>query len=155
MPVSLDDLGGGGKSWQHDLGDKISGTIVSVKRVQQTDFTTGEPLTWSNGDPRMQTVIELQTDNRDGDDDDGIRTLWLKGGKNYEAQTGSGQSGEVALAQAAKDAGAKSIEEGAKLQFACTGLAKPTTRGFQPARLYTAKYTAPVQSVQADDLFDD
>lgn len=155
MPVSLDDLGGGGKSWQHEVGDKISGTIVSVKRVQQTDFTTGEPLTWSNGDPRMQTVVELQTDNRDGDDDDGIRTLWLKGGKNYEAQTGSGQSGEVALAQAAKDAGAKSIEEGAKLQFACTGLAKPTTRGFQPARLYTAKYTAPISSVQADDLFDD
>lgn len=155
MPVSLDELGGGGKSWQHDVGDKIDGTIVSIKRVQQTDFTSGEPLTWSNGDPRMQTVVELQTDLRDSDDDDGIRTLWLKGGKNYEPQTGSGQSGEVALAQAAKDAGAKSIEEGARLQFRCTGLAKPTTRGFQPARLYTAKYTAPVQSVKADDLFDD
>lgn len=155
MPVSLNDLGGGGKSWQHDVGDKIAGTIVSVKRVQQTDFTTGNPLTWSNGEPRMQTVVELQTDLHDSDDDDGIRTLWLKGGKNYEPQTGSGQSGEIALAQAARDAGASSIEEGAKLQFACTGTAKPTTRGFQPAKLYQAKYTAPVQSVRADDLFDD
>lgn len=155
MPLSINDLGGGGKAWQHDVGDKIVGTIISVKRVQQTDFQTGAPLTWSNGDPRMQTVVELQTDMRNGDDDDGVRTLWLKGGKNFEAQTGSGQSGEVALAQAAKDAGSSSIDEGARLQFACTGLAKPTTRGFQPAKLYQGKYTAPVSSVDASDLFDE
>lgn len=155
MSLALNELGGGSKSWNPEVGDKISGTIVSVKRVQQTDFTTGKPITWDNGDPRMQTVVELQTEVREDDDDDGIRSLWLKGGKNFEAQTGSGHSGEVALAMAAKEAGAKSIDEGAKLQFVCTGLSKPTTRGFQPAKLYAAKYSPPVQSVQADDLFDD
>ena len=155
MGISLNELGGGGKAWTPEIGDKIAGTIVSVKRVQQTDFQTGAPLTWSNGDPRLQTVIELQTDIQDGPDDDGIRTLWLKGGKNYEAANGSGHSGEVALAMAAKDAGAQAIEEGAKLQFACTGIAKVTQRGFQPAKLYQAKYTAPVSSVSATDLFDE
>ena len=83
-----------------------------------------------------------------------MRTLWLKGGKNFEPQTGSGRSGEVALAEAAKAAGASSIDEGATLQFAFTGIAKPTTRGYQGAKLYTAKYTPPVQSVATSDLFD-
>lgn len=156
MSLSLNELAGGSKAWSPEtIGDKITGKIVSIKRVQQTDFTTGAPLTWSNGDPRMQTVVELQTDVRDSDDDDGIRTLWLKGGKNFEAATGAGQSGEVALAQAAKEAGANEIAEGATLQFAYTGDSKPTTRGYQPAKLYTARYTAPVQSVSADVLFDD
>ena len=153
--LALTDLEGGGKSWAPDsIGDKIVGKITSVKRVQQTDFSTGEPLTWSNGDPRMQTVVELQTDLRDSDDDDGVRTLWLKGGKNFEANEGTGRAGEVALAEAAKKAGAKSIDEGATLKFALTGFAKPTTRGYQPAKLYTAEYEAPTQSVSADDLWD-
>jgi hypothetical protein len=38
---------------------------------------------------------------------------------------------------------------------ACTGKSKPTTRGYQPAKLYTMKYEKPVASVAASDLFDD
>ena len=154
MSLDLNDLAGGSKSWAPEsLGDKIAGTIINVKRVQQTDFTTSEPLSWADGSPRLQTVVELQTDER-GEDDDGVRTLWLKGGKNFEPQAGTGASGEVALAAAAKEAGATSIDEGAKLKFAYTGDAKPTTRGFQSAKLYTAKYTAGKSSVETDDLFD-
>ena len=152
--LSLSDLGGGSKSWSPEMGDKISGTILTVARKQQTDFTTGAPLEWSNGDPRMQTVIELQTDERADDDDDGVRTIWLKGGKNFEAASGAGTSGEQALAMAAKEAGCDSIDEGATLQIACSGIAKPTTRGFQPAKLFTMKYEAPKASVSASDLFD-
>lgn len=152
--LSLTDLGGGsGKSWSPEVGDKISGVIIGITREQQTDFQTGAPLSWSNGDPRMQTVVELQTDERVDDDDDGVRSLWLKGGKNFEAASGSGHSGEVALAMAAKEAGADSIDEGARLQVVCSGLAKPTTRGFQPAKLYSMKYEAPKASVSAGDLF--
>jgi hypothetical protein len=61
MSLDLNDLAGGSKSWTPEVGDKISGTIVNVKRVQQTDFTDGTPLTWNDGSPRMQTVVELQT----------------------------------------------------------------------------------------------
>jgi hypothetical protein len=154
--LSVQDLSGGSKSWKPEaIGDKISGTIISAKRVQQTDFTSGEPLTWADGSPRWQTVVELQTDLRDqGDDDDGIRSVWLKGGTKFEAAQGKGVSGEVALANAAKDAGLKDIDEGQKLTIAVTGLAKPTTRGFQPARLYQAKLEAAKQSVPVSDLFD-
>ena len=154
MSLDLNDLDGGSKSWKPEMGDKISGKIVSVKRVNQTDFTTGEPLTWSDGSPRLQTVVEVQTDEANGDDD-GVRTVWMKGGKSYEAAQGEGTSGEVALAEAAKDAGATSIDEGAKLTVVCSGIAKPTTRGYQPAKLYRMKYEAPVQSVATADLFDD
>ena len=154
MSFDIGELEGGGKSWKpEEIGDKIVGSIISVKRVQQTDFTTGEPLEWSNGDPRMQTVVELQTDLTDSGDDDGVRSIWLKGGKNYEAAEGSGKSGEVALAEAAKAAGVTSIDEHAKLSVAFTGRSKPTTRGYQPAKLYTMKYEAPKASISTDDLF--
>jgi len=148
------DLEGGSSSWKPDMGDTIEGTIVSIKRVQQTDFTTGAPLEWSDGSPRMQTVVELQTADGDGEDDDGKRSIWLKGGRNFEAAQGSGTSGEVALAEAAKAAGVTSIEEGSELKVACTGLSKPTTRGYQPAKLYKMKLTPAKASVSVDDLGD-
>lgn len=154
MSFDINELDGGGKSWSpDDVGDMIAGTILGIKRVQQTSFDDGTPLTWSNGDPRMQTVVELQTDQGDGDDD-GVRSVWLKGG-NFEIAEGSGLSGEKALAAAAKEAGAKSIDEGAKLKVRFSGKSKPTTRGYQPARLYEMKYEAPVASVSATELWDD
>jgi hypothetical protein len=151
---SVEELGGGSSSWLPEMGDQISGTIKGIKRVQQTDFTTGEPLFWSNNDPRMQTVVELQTDLSDNSDDDGVRTVWLKGGRNYEAAQGSGTSGEVALAEAAKDAGVKVIEEGSELTIRCTGLSKPTTRGYQPAKLYKMKLVPAKASVAVEALDD-
>lgn len=153
MSLPLNDLEGGSKSWSPEVGDKIKGRIVGAKRVQQTSFTDNTPLTWADGSPRMQTVIELQTDERDSDDDDGIRSVWLKGGKNFEPQTGGGSSGEVALAEAVKAAGCNSVDEGADLAIECSGLAKPTTRGYQSAKLYRMQYKAPTQSIPTDDLF--
>jgi hypothetical protein len=156
MSFNVSDLEGGSKSWSPEVGDKISGLITSIKRVQQTDFTSGAPLEWADGSPRMQTVVELKTDLRDaGDDDDGLRSVWLKGGKNFEAAEGSGRSGEVALAEAAKAAGAKTIDEGSKLTVVCSGKSKPTTRGYQGAKLYTMKLEPAKASVAVDDLFDD
>ena len=158
MSLPLSELSSGAKSWGgtgFGVGDKIAGIIVGVKRQQQTGFDDNAPLFWDNGDPRMMTVVEIQTDLSEDGDDDGIRSLWLKGGSNYEPAEGSGASGEVALAKAAKDSGADSIDEGAKLQAAITGMAKPTGRGALAAKLWTMKYDAPVQSVAAGDLFDD
>lgn len=152
--LNLSDLEGGSKSWKPEsLGDKISGTIISVKRIQQTDFTTGAPLEWSDGSPRLQTVIEIQTDLEETSDDDGVRSVFLKGGRNFEAAEGSGQSGEVALADAAKAVGATSIDEHGQLAVVFSGRSKPTTRGYQPAKLYTMQYKAPASSVSTDDLF--
>ena len=152
---SVSELEGGSKSWKPEMGDEIDGDIISIKRVQQTDFTSGEPLAWSDGSPRMQTVIELATTLSASDDDDGKRSVWLKGGNNFEPAQGKGHSGERALAEAAKSAGLTEIDEGSHLRIKCSGLAKPTTRGFQPAKLYVMSLTPPKKSVAVDDLFDD
>jgi hypothetical protein len=102
----------------------------------------------------MLTYVEIETDLRDSDDDDGIRALYLKGGKNFEPAEGKGMSGELALVEAAKKANMSSIEPGAVLTVLHSGVAKPTTRGYQGAKLYTMKLEAAKQSVSLDD-FDD
>lgn len=153
---NIGDLEGSSKSWKPEaIGDKISGKIIKIERKQQTDMISGEPLEWNDGSPRMQTIVQLQTDLRDDADDDGVRSLWLKGGKNFEAAEGKGHSGEVALVEAAKKAGVKTIEEGSDLTTILSGFAKPTSRGFQAAKLYAMRLEPAVSSVSVDDLFDD
>lgn len=153
--LAIGEIAGGGKAWSpENIGDRISGEIILIERRQQRSFDGGTPLTWDDGSPRMLTYIELQTDLRESDDDDGVRALYLKGGKNFEPAEGKGHSGEVALVEAAKKAGLKSIEPGCTLTDVLTGIAKPTTRGYQGAKLYTMKLEAAKQSVALDD-FDD
>lgn len=151
--ISLDEIGGGSKAFPfNEVGDKVSGVITSVSRKQQTSYDGKELLTWDDGSPRLLTYIELQTDLREGDDDEGIRSLWAKGG-NFEVASGSGQAMEKAIVDAVKKTGARSIDEGAKLTVAFSGLGKTTTRGYQPPKLFVAKYEPPTQSVSDDDLF--
>jgi hypothetical protein len=155
MSLPLSELGGGAKAWSaENLGEKISGKIRLVERRQQRALDGGKPETWDDGSPRMLTYIELETDLHDDDDDDGVRSLYAKGGRNHEAAQGSGTSMEVAIAEAVKAAGCNSIDEGATLAVQHTGIAKVTVRGHNPAKLYRAQYKAPVSSVNADDLFD-
>ena len=155
MGLALSELGGGAKAWSaENIGDKISGRIKLVERRQQRSLEGGGLQTWDDGSPKMITYIELETDQHDDDDDDGVRALYAKGGRNHEAAQGTGTSMEVAIAEAVKAAGCNSIDEGAQLAIVHTGLAKPQTRGYSPAKLYRAQYKAPVSSVSADDLFD-
>jgi len=145
----------GGKSARFENeGDMVVGKIVSSEVKQQTAIDEdNKPLFWPNGDPRMQLVIRLQTDER-GDDDDGIRAIYAKGG-DYEVDTGQGKSMKSAIADAVKKAGAPTLVEGDILKVAFTGMGKKTSRGFNAPKLYTAKYeVAPKATVSAEDLFD-
>ena len=157
MGLDMAELSGGSKSFDFgdELGSILKGTIVLIERRQQRDFTTGAGLNWDDGSPRMLTYAEIQTDLNEDGDDDGIRAWYAKGGANFEPAEGNGASGEVALAKAAKEAGATSINEGGQLAVQFSGRAKVTSRGYQPARLFTVSYKPPVQSVAAGDLFDD
>lgn len=138
-----------------NVGDIVEGEILNAEMRQQTDVQTGEPLTFADGKPRMQLVITLQTKLRDkGDDDDGVRQIYAKGG-NFEVASGSGTSMRNAIADAVKEAGAKSLDEGGKLAVSFTGLGKAKSRGFSQPKLYTAAYQAPKASVSAESLFSD
>lgn len=81
MSSTLDDLlTGGAKSAKFETpGDTVTGTITDVTVRQATEFGTGKPLEWDDGNPREQILVSVQTGLQDDADDDGIRTIYIKG----------------------------------------------------------------------------
>lgn len=82
MSSTLDDLlSGGSKSFKFENpGDTVTGTIAVAPVVRQaTEFGTGKPLTWDDGRPQEQVVITLNTTLREAADDDGTRSIYIKG----------------------------------------------------------------------------
>ena len=143
----------GGKSFKFtNIGDTVKGTIVRAEVRQQTSID-GALLTWDDGSPRKQLVVTLETDEKDNDDDDGVRMIYAKGG-NFEVAKGQGTSMRNAIADAVKDAGATALEPGDELAVSYTGEAK-ARRGYSPAKLYVAGFKKTVGSVAATDLFAD
>ncbi|MFT8442204.1 MAG: hypothetical protein ABF780_05775 [Bifidobacterium aquikefiri] len=83
---SLDDLlnGSGAKSYfngDSQPGATITGTLDLIETSQIRDFQTKQPSYWNDGRPQMQIHIVIQTNQRDPsvDDDDGRRSIWIKG----------------------------------------------------------------------------
>lgn len=147
-------FGGGAKAFQfNEVGDICRGTVVKAEMAQQTSME-GEALTWSDGRKRMQLVITVQTGEHVDDDDDGIRTLYAKGGR-FEIATGEGSSMKDAIADAMKEAKAKSIDPGDEIAVGYTGVGKPSQRGYSPPKLYAASFRKGRTSVKASDLFGD
>jgi hypothetical protein len=137
--------GGGGKSASFEKpGDKVSGEILTVESRQQTDLD-GALKCWDNGDPMWQVVVTLQTTEREDGDDDGKRTVYLKGSRKYASTA-------TAVGEAVKAAGAKTLEVGGTLALAYTGDGEPTKRGFSAPKLYQAAYKPPAQGVDLGDL---
>ena len=83
QPQSGNDLlmSGGVKACKFDnLGDTNIGTIVDeAKAVQMTKYQSDELDFWPSGDPKMQVVVTIQTDQRDPSNalDDGRRRLHI------------------------------------------------------------------------------
>lgn len=139
-------LGSGGKGAKFEtVGDTVKGVICATPEMrQQTDIKTGAPSCWDDGSPKMQLVIKLQTDAKDDSEDDGIRSLYVSGGFKRA-------STQKAIADAVRASGAKGLEVGGTLAVKFTGEEPSQTKGFNPAKLYAAKYTAP--TVKAVDDF--
>lgn len=138
-------LGGGGKSASFDnIGDTITGTIVSAEVRDQTDIATGKVLTWDDGSVRKQLVVTLQTSLREDGDDDGQRNVYVKGSK----KAGS-RSLHDAVASAVRASGARSLEVGGTLTVTHDGVEPSQTRGFSDRKLYSASYAAPDKAAQA------
>ena len=141
-------FGGGGKSASFENpGDNITGTIVSAEVRDQTDIGTGAILKWDNGDVRTQLVVTLETNLRDDEDDDGHRSLYVKGSK----KAGS-RSLHDAVASAVRGAGVKSLEIGGTLTVTHDGVEPSKTRGFNDRKLYSASYVAPDRAAQTGNF---
>ena len=124
-------------------GDRVWGTIMSAEKRQQTDFDSGQPLFWEDGKPRMQVAVTLLTELHEDDDDDGLRTVYIKG----EMQK--------AVRAAFAKAGVRGMEDGGKLLIEYTGDGEPKRRGMSGAKLYYAKYEPPTKMTELPDQSDD
>jgi hypothetical protein len=123
-----------------NVGDAVVGTIVSAEARQCTDMQ-GKPEVWPQGDPKMQVVITLQTDERDTsiEDDDGQRRLFAK------------KPGAM-LSAIVEALGGQRLEVGGRLAVKFTGTEPSSTAGFSPKKLYAAAYQPPAANQAADLL---
>ena len=85
VEMSLDSVMQGGSPGLFDKNDPVGtshqGEITGIEAQQQTDFQTGAPLFYPNGNPKPQVVIHLKTGLRDPERnyDDGVRAFYCKG----------------------------------------------------------------------------
>lgn len=128
-------MGGGTKSAAFPtIGSMVTGRIVREPKVQQqTDPKDGSFKTFANGDPMMQLVVQVQTDERDPADaeDDGVRALYVKAKML------------AAVRDAVKTVGAKGLEVGGELTVTYVADGEKTNKAFNAPKLYTASYKPP------------
>jgi len=131
--------GGGAKSAAFNAaGDSVTGFVVAIDARQATDIKTKMPATWPDGNKKMVSIITLQTEEHDDEDDDGQRAVWVP----IPSQI------RTVIAEAVRKAGEKSIEDGGKLRVKLERIDKPTRQGFNGQKIYSAQYRAPDRSQQ-------
>lgn len=138
----LNLAGNGGNSFRFDQpGATVTGQILDMSEEQQTDLQTGEPKTFSNGQPMTMYRVELMTDERDPGDqfDDGKRSIYLKGSRASESK-----SSMAAVLDAVKKAtGSTNLAAGGILTLTYVGDGVAKNRGFNAPKLYEASYAPP------------
>ena len=108
------------------VGDTVSGVIIDSEVRQSRDFDDNKLEFWDDGSPRLQLVINVQTDIRDDADDEGIRSVYVK-------WWGSQRK---ALLTAAKDAGVNDLAPGDTFTASYTGDGEQTDRKKSAPKLY-------------------
>lgn len=124
-----------------EIGTVVRGTVIDATTSQQTDIEN-KPKYFDNGDPMMQVVVTLQTDERDPEisEDDGTRRLFVKGQMLNAVRT------------ALRTAGAK-LETGGRLAVQYTADKPSERRGYSPTKIYVAQYQPPKPgTAAANDL---
>lgn len=129
-------MGAGGKSATFKVhGDAVDGYVTHAERRQQTDFKTKALKFYDDGNPMWQLVVTLQTEDREDDEDDGLRKVYIRGQLTKAVQ------------DAVRKAGEKGLREGGRLYVRYTGDAEPVGN-LDGAKQYFAKYLAPTVAVE-------
>lgn len=123
------------------IGTVVEGTILKLEKTQQRDMTTGQPKVWEDGNPMWQFVFTLRTELRDDQivNDDGIRKVYAK------AQM------EKAIRDAIRQSGHKGDIVGGTLAVKFTREEQAKTRGFNPQKVYAARFTPPAETDQFNE----
>lgn len=131
------------------VGHSYKGTVLGFKVQQQINMETGEPETWADGSPKNQVLITLDAGAKgkyntslgqweEVEDDDGVRTLYAKGG----------------IFTAVRDAlrlSRSKLAEGGTLEIIFVGLGTASKKGWNPPKRFKAVYTPPAEV--AEDPF--
>ena len=142
--TSFNLSGNTGNSFAFDApGDSVTGSVVDVEEVQQTDLSTGQPACWDNGQPKMMIRVTLATQLKDDAFDDGRRSVYLKGSRKPESHS----SLAAVIAAVTASTGGTNIESGGTLTLTYTGDGQPTRKGWNAPKLYEASYTPPKTSM--------
>lgn len=131
-------LGGGSPSAKFPaIGAIVRGTITEKPVVKQQTDMNGGLKTFDNGDPMMQIIVTVQTDERDPEieDDDGVRRIFVKGNMLK------------ATREAVRAAG-KSLEVGGVFAVQYTGDGVASQRGFTAPKLYAVAYQPPASAAE-------
>lgn len=121
------------------IGHSYTGIVLSKRSEQQRDYDdNAKMLFWDNGKPKMQVIVELQTDaqgtfDRNGnpeevEDDDGIRSFYVRG----EMQR--------AIRDGVRRSGAQTLELFGKLTITHSAIGKQDNPRYNPPKLYKAEF---------------
>lgn len=137
-----DFLEGGAPGASFDeIGDSWEGTVTFFEKVQQTDYDTGAPVTWDDGNPKFMLHVDIQTDVRDDDiaGDDGIRRLYVRGNMltNFRKALRTSKL---------------RLREGVFVKVTYTANGEPPKKGMNPPKLYDVEVGPPAEGLSADDL---
>ena len=132
-------MSGGAKSASFKkIGDQVQGTILSCVIRQQTE-PGGKLKTYDDGNPMMQLVITLLTQEQEDEDDDGLRAVYVKGQMRS------------ALRAAVLKADAQGIEDGGELVVRFASELPPQTKGFSATKQYKVGYRRPARTTVIPD----
>jgi len=137
-------MSGGVKGALFIKGQPVRGRITEEPEVrQQTDFKTKELKFFKSGDPMMQLIVTVATDQRDADNpaDDGTRGFYVK---NQLTKT---------VRDAVRAAGARGLEVGGELTLTWVS-GGPRYEGDQnwateSPKVFAATYVKPVPRAAA------
>ncbi len=151
--VDPDDflMGGGATTAKFPaIGTTYTGIVRTKRAEQQRDYDDPSVLlVWKDGNPRMQVVVELECeptgytfDKAGGKvdlvDDDGVRSLYVKG----QIQT--------AIRDAVRKAGAPTLEIGGRLTVTYVADGKQDNAKYNPPKIFSAVYY-PAAQVSSDE----
>lgn len=112
------------------VGTRRGGRITERPELrQQTDFKTGELLTWDDGSPRMQLVVTVQTNLRTLAEDDGRRRFYVKSDLQKKTR------------DKLREINAPGLEVGGDYYVTRIGQDAPRKKGEQGAWLHEVEYT--------------
>jgi hypothetical protein len=108
------------------IGDTVTGAILDSEVRQSRDFDDNKLEFWDDNSPRLQMVINIQTDLAEDEDDDGVRSVYVK-------WWGSQRK---ALLTAVKEAGINDLAPGDTFTASYIGDGEQTDRKKSAPKLY-------------------